>query len=289
PAAPEPAVVPPVGETVALAAAPVGPAAPAAPAAPTAPTAPGKGGGRRGVSWKTLLAVAAVMALGGTVGGLVLSNQLGKHDKSSTTGSSTPAAVPPATTAATTPDAPAAGAAASPSPDSGDASVAAPTDSSGASQSPVSAPTKPGSYTAGLNQVALAIPPFTSFSDAYKIDLAQGTVVPPGTNTKWDLSIADTFQQLNGNSSDDMPKFATTGEDGSDFAVITGASVSPDQCATAISTHPDSDLTFGHVTAGRLLCIRDRTTNAIAIAAIQTANQQNGSVQLTLSTWQPTS
>ncbi|MFE6869108.1 serine/threonine-protein kinase [Kitasatospora sp. NPDC057692] len=234
---------------------------------------------RGGVSWKVLLTVALVMALGGTVGGVALS-KMGKDDDTQSSAQSAPsatqpAAAPPATTpaaAATTPSA-AAG-----SPTSAPV-VASPSKS--ATAGGVTAPARPVGYQPVIDKKALAIPGAEYSSEAYRIDLTAGTVVPRGGDLKWGLGLS----RESTSSGSRADSFESAGDNKSDFAVITDAAVTPEQCVAAIDSRPDTDLTFNRVTPGRLLCIRDRTTRNIAIAAVEVADPTTGAAKVTLSTW----
>ncbi|WP_329567565.1 serine/threonine-protein kinase [Kitasatospora sp. NBC_01266] len=237
---------------------------------------------RKGVSWKALLAVAVVMALGGTLAGVLLSDQSGKSvAKSGAAG--TPQQQPPATAPAggTAPgDAPSAGATAPGSTASDTASA----DGAASPVSGVSATAAAGGYTPLVSKIELDIPPSEYASYAYRVDLVGGKLIASATNPTWALSLTN-----DGNGGSQADAFSGAGDDPSDFAVITDPTVTPAQCNSAIDTRPDSDLSFSHVSAGRLLCIRDRTSHAIAIAAVESANAQTGEVKLSLTTWQGTS
>ncbi|MFI6152355.1 protein kinase [Kitasatospora sp. NPDC051170] len=226
-----------------------------------------------GVSWKVLLVVALVMAIGGTAGGVALMKKLddGKKDSGSSAQapSTTPAANPPAPT----------GGDASPSsgPVSNAPATAAPSKSP---RSTVSAPSRPTGYTPALSKVSLAIPGANDSSDAYRIDLESGKVVPRQTKLKWGFGVGK--KDCCGGKADTFYGF---GDDASDFALITDATVTPEQCQTAIDSRPDTDLSFNRVTAGRLLCIRDRVTRNISVAAIDSVDTTSGGVTVTVSTW----
>ncbi|MCX4746786.1 serine/threonine protein kinase [Kitasatospora sp. NBC_01287] len=260
-----------------------------APAAAPPPPPPAK---RKGVSWKTLLTVAVVMALGGALGGVLLT----RNDKSnSADGSSsgrtssqapatspTPAVLPPPSApGSASPDTAGPDAATPGTPGTtgttGSSAALAPTPVSG-----VSATAALGGYTPLVSKIELDIPATEYASNAYRVDLVNGKLVAPGTSLKWGLSLQNTG---NGGGSQ-ADSFGSDGDDASDFAVITDPAVTPAQCDAAIDTHPDSDLSFNHASAGRLLCIRDRTTHAIGIAAVETANAQTGEVKLSVNTWQ---
>ncbi|MQS13993.1 protein kinase [Streptomyces kaniharaensis] len=231
-----------------------------------------------GVSWKALLVVALVMAIGGTAGGVFLMKKLndGKSSSSNTAAtqsvSQSPAPLP--TQGAVT--APATGS----SPSAGNSPVTVPTGRPSTPGATVSAPARPTGYTPALDKVSLSIPGAEYSSDAYKIDLTAGKVVPRGNDLKWGFGVGKA--QCCGGRAD---SFAPYGNDASDFAVISEASVTPEQCASAIDSRPDTDLSFNRVTAGRLLCIRDRVTQNIAVAAVEVADASTGAAKVTISTW----
>ncbi len=253
---------------------PPGPVVTDAPA--SAPEPKRKGG----VSWKVLLTVALVMAVGGTAGGVVLMAKFKDDDKKnssqasqgSTQSASPPAgAVPPA--AATTPsETP------TPTPTSTKSSGGVTTTPSSPGNG-VTAPARPTGYAPLLEKKPLSIPGTEAYYDSYRIDLDGGTVVPRGTDLKWGLGLNATGSSSKANA------FVTAGDNKSDFAVITEAALTPDQCAAAIDTRPDTDLSFNRVSPGRLLCIRDRVTRNIAIGVIEVADVSTGAVKLTVSTW----
>ncbi|MFI9275626.1 serine/threonine-protein kinase [Kitasatospora sp. NPDC052896] len=235
-----------------------------------------------GVSWKTLLTIAVVVALGGSLAGVLLT----RNDKSTTSGGT--AAQAPA--AAKSPVAPTtAPATASTSASAGAASAGA-SSASGAPSAPGSvgggsAPATAGSYTPLVSKVELNIPASLYATEAYQVDLVGGKTAPAVTTPKWGLAL--THQSPTGGASADS--FGAAGFDLSDFAVLTDPSSTPAQCNAAIDTQPEANVGFAQVNGGRLLCIRDRTTNSIAIATIETADVQTGEVKLSLSTWQVSS
>ena len=273
------APVPPAPPTVPLRAQPPSfdtpPPGPVVTAAAPAPEAEAKR--RGGVSWKVLVTVALVMAVGGTAGGVVLMKKLddgGKGSSSSSNsatrqggGSSSPNPAPAldGTSPAPTTSAPGVPVSAAPS-KSGPGTV--------------SAPARPVGYTLVLDKKALSIPAAEYSSDAYRIDLNAGTVVPhSGSDLKWGLGVTNTGSGSKANS------FESAGDEKSDFAVITESTVTAEQCAAAIDSRPDTDLTYNRVAPGRLLCIRDRESRNIAIAAITAADPTTGAASVTVSTW----
>ncbi|WP_380285440.1 serine/threonine-protein kinase [Kitasatospora purpeofusca] len=231
---------------------------------------------RGGVSWKVLLTVALVMALGGTAGGAALS-RMGKDDTKQSAGS-TPVATQPAAPPATTPPAAATTPSAADTPTPTPVS-AAPSRSTAAGG--VTAPARPTGYQPVIEKKSLSIPAAEYSSETYRIDLTAGTVVPRGGELKWGLGLS----RETTSSGSRADSFESVGDNKSDFAVITEAAVTPDQCTVAIDSRPDTDLTFNRVTPGRLLCIRDRTTRNIAIAAVEVADPTTGAAKVTLSTW----
>ncbi len=162
---------------------------------------------------------------------------------------------------------------------SGSSSGAVTSAPSASSGTGVTAPARPTGYSPLLAQKPLSIPGTDAYYDSYRIDLDAGTVVPRGTDLKWGLGLNATGSSSKANS------FVTAGDNKSDFAVITESTVTPDQCAVAIDSRPDTDLSFNRVSPGRLLCIRDRVTRNIAVAVVEVADVTTGAVKLTVSTW----
>ncbi|MGW3072777.1 protein kinase domain-containing protein [Kitasatospora sp. NPDC001132] len=245
------------------------PPGPALTADPAPAAAPEPGPGRKGgVSWKVLLTVALVMAVGGTAGGVVLMKKLDD-------GKASDAKPAPAVTVTQGPDPtrPASSPSASASTDPVTASSPKP------GQSTVSAPARPTGYSPMLDKKSLAIPSADYSSDAYRIDLDSGTVVPRSTDLKWGFGVT------NNSSGSKANAFASYGDNKSDFAVITEPSVTAEQCAAAIDSRPDTDLSYNRVAPGRLLCVRDRVTRNIAIVAIEQADPTSGAAKVTVSTW----
>ncbi|MFB6891241.1 serine/threonine-protein kinase [Kitasatospora sp. NPDC056327] len=236
-----------------------------------------------GVSWKVLLTVALVMAVGGTAGGVALMARFkDKDDTRANSAQQQPNTVPGqgvTTPAATTPPA-AVPPAVTPTPTPTSAPVSAVPSRSTAAGG-VTAPARPTGYQPVIDKKALAIPAAEYSSEAYRIDLTAGTVVPRGSDLKWGLGLG----RESTSSGSRADSFAGTGDNKSDFAVITEAAVTPDQCAAAIDSRPDTDLTFNRVTPGRLLCIRDRLTRNIAVAAVEVADPATGAAKVVLSTW----
>ncbi|MFJ6381881.1 protein kinase [Kitasatospora sp. NPDC092039] len=226
-----------------------------------------------GVSWKVLLTVALVMAVGGTAGGVVLVKKLDDGDKkghsSAQNNAATGGPAAPTPTPTQTPAGPSASATSGP--------VSASTPKPG--QSTVSAPARPTGYSPMLDKKSLAIPSAEYSSDAYRIDLDSGTVVPRSTDLKWGFGVT------NNSSGSKANAFSSYGDNKSDFAVITEPSVTAEQCTAAIDSRPDTDLSYNRVAPGRLLCVRDRVTRNIAVLVIEQADPTTGAAKVTVSTW----
>ncbi|MER7769370.1 protein kinase [Kitasatospora sp. NPDC096140] len=225
-----------------------------------------------GVSWKVLLTVALVMAVGGTAGGVVLMKKLddGKKKDSAavSSGPSTPNPAPVQTESS------------SPGPSSTYTNAPVTAAPSKSPQGTVSAPARPTGYSLMLDKKSLAIPGADYSSDSYRIDLDAGTVVPRSNDIKWGLGVSNV-----GGAGSKANSFTSYGDNKSDFAVITEPSVTAEQCAAAIDSRPDTDLSYNRVAPGRLLCVRDRVTHNIAIAAIDQADPTTGAAKVTVSTW----
>ncbi|MFI8453855.1 protein kinase [Kitasatospora sp. NPDC085464] len=221
-----------------------------------------------GVSWKVLLTVALVMAVGGTAGGVVLMKKLddGKKKDSAavSSGPSTPnpaAATPKSTPTGTSGTS---GDDASPSP--------TPTKSSGstdASKSPTAGATVPRNsvYTVVYQDTELYA---TSYS--YSFDLSGGKVVPDSTSPTWAL---------------DPTSIGTFDLDSNSDAYISRENtLTPQSCSAAIDREPTKDLKFDDLPPGRLFCLRNRKNGGVVIAkVIEQGNKNSGAVKLSLSYW----
>ncbi|GHF44931.1 hypothetical protein GCM10018790_23380 [Kitasatospora xanthocidica] len=228
-----------------------------------------------GVSWKVLLTVALVMAVGGTAGGVVLMKKLNDDKKKDSSNAAPATGGPAASKPAAAPTE-----TSSPSPSSTFTNSPVTAGPSQSASGAVSAPARPTGYTLLLDKKALSIPAADYSSDAYRIDLVNGTVVPRSSSgLKWGLGVTNNGAGLKANA------FESSGDERSDFAVITDSTVTAEQCAAAIDSRPDTDLSYNRVAPGRLLCIRDRVSRNIAIAAISTADATTGAASLTVSTW----
>ncbi|MFC9326569.1 serine/threonine-protein kinase [Kitasatospora sp. NPDC057015] len=210
---------------------------------------------RRGVSWKVLLTVALVMAVGGTAGGIVLVKQLDKgKDKgvNSAAGGSSPTAGPSSPQAAPTPSASAPSDSPSPS-----RSTAA-----GASKSPSAAASTPRGaavYTAVYQDRELGTPDYN-----YGYDLAEGKVVNSSANPSWELETGSSSFQWNG----------------TDAYITPDAQLTPEQCSAAIDRQPTGSLRYDALPPGRIFCLRHRASGSIVIAKVLTQGNSSGATKL---------
>jgi hypothetical protein len=217
-----------------------------------------------GVSWKVLLTVALVMAIGGTAGGVVLMKKMddGKANKSAADNSpqvvtsNGPASPKPTPTGASDDEV-------SSSP------TASPSKSSGASKSPSAGSTVPRNsvYTVVYQDTELYA---TSYS--YSFDLSAGKVVPDSNNPTWALDPT-------GMGSFDL-------DSNSDAYISRDNTLTPQTCSAAIDREPTKDLKFDDLPPGRLFCLRNRKNGGIVIAkVIEQGNKSTGAVKLSLSYW----
>ncbi|MFD0275473.1 protein kinase [Kitasatospora sp. NPDC127111] len=218
---------------------------------------------RKGVSWKVLLTVALVMAVGGTAGGVVLVKQLDKNDKSA--GHSSAQQNAPQSTGQPAPTQ--SSAASSPTTDDSPTPTASPTKSSGSSKSPSAGATVPRStvYTPVYENTELFA---TSYS--YSFDLAGGKVVADSTYPSWALDPSSGgYFDLDSNS---------------DAFISRDNTLTPQACAAAIDREPTKQLKFDDLPPGRLFCLRNRNNGGVVIAkVIEQGSKGTGAVKLSLS------
>ncbi|MEV0535002.1 serine/threonine-protein kinase [Kitasatospora sp. NPDC050463] len=211
---------------------------------------------RKGVSWKVLLTVALVMAVGGTAGGIVLVKQLDKKsdDKSSSASSGGPAPAPTSPQPTPTQSQSAAAPIDSPSP--------SPSKST-SSKSPSAGPTtpRPAVYTAVYQDRELGTP-----DSNYSYDLADGKVVNSSANPAWELNT--------GYSSFDWS--------GADAYITPEAQLTPEQCSAAIDRQPVGALKYDALPPGRLFCLRHRASGSIVVAKVLTQGNSSGLTKLSL-------
>ncbi|MGW4892214.1 serine/threonine-protein kinase [Kitasatospora sp. NPDC004240] len=219
---------------------------------------------RRGVSWKVLLSVALVMALGGTVGGVVLMKQLGDGDKKDdkpaaasspqTTGQASQSAQP-----APTPSQSSSSADGGSSPS---AAATSPKSSKSATPSPGSTLRTP-KYTVVYTDKALRAP-----STSYSFDLNTGNVVSDSVSVSWKLE--PSYNSFDWTS-------------GSDAYISHEATLTPEQCSSAIDQAPAADLRYDELPQGKVFCLRNRANLNIVIGKVlEQGNSSTGAVGLSL-------
>jgi len=209
---------------------------------------------RKGVSWRTLLTVALAMALAGTVGGVVLVNQLGKDDKGANSGAvagGTSSGNPSDRARPSEEDSPAQDAA-SPSPSESESEAATDAPSGTAA---------PAKYTAVYTGTELSSP-----DNSYDFDIKAGKVIPQDTG-KWYL----------GHGSND---FQIPSE--SDAYIAHGGRLTPAECSAAIDLQPVKELKFDDLPPGRAFCVRSRNTHDIAIVRVIAVTNNNGPVRISM-------
>ncbi|MGW6918556.1 protein kinase domain-containing protein [Kitasatospora sp. NPDC054939] len=215
---------------------------------------------RRGVSWKVLLSVALVMALGGTVGGVVLMKKMDKDEKKADSPVATAPAQSGPTQAAQTPQpAPTAStppAAATTTPSSPKSTAATP--GGGVTSTPRAA-----KYTAVYTDKDLTAP-----STSYSFDLTAGKIVADTVTTAWELEP--------GYSSFDWTS-------GSDAYIAREPSLTPEQCSASVDQSPAADLRYDELPQGKIFCLRNRVNFNVVIAKVlEQGNSSSGSVRLSL-------
>ncbi|MEU8921290.1 protein kinase [Kitasatospora sp. NPDC048545] len=244
---------------------PPGPVVTAHPVAAVPEPEPARKGG---VSWKVLLTVALVMAVGGTAGGVVLMKKLDDGKKKDTAAASTSAGSPTAVNPApTTPrSTPTEADDDSPSPTPGTTKNSGAT---GSSKSPSAGATVPRNsvYTVVYQDTELFA---TSYS--YSFDLSGGKVVPDNTYPSWALDPTSS-------GSFDL-------DSNSDAYISRDNVLTPQSCSAAIDREPTKSLKFDDLPPGRLFCLRNRNNGGVVIAkVIEQGNKSSGAVKLSLSYW----
>lgn len=217
---------------------------------------------RKGVSWKALLTVALVMALGGTVGGVVLMNKLGDKGGSSNTasqggsGAASAGDRSPSPKAATLSSQDQAGAVTPPS-----ASAKAKA-SAGATGDASASPSRPPRYTMVYENRELSSP-----DSSHSFDLANGNVVPDSASPTWALSPSyDDFDWSSGTS---------------DVYITREQSLAPEACSAAIDQHPAADLKYDDLPPGRIFCLRNRANGGVVVGkVVEQGNKSTGAVKV---------
>ncbi|MEV4615387.1 serine/threonine-protein kinase [Kitasatospora sp. NPDC049258] len=258
PTAPVPGPAPTVLQQPSFDTPPPGPVVPAAGPPAAEPR-------RKGVSWKVLLTVALVMALGGTAGGVVLTNQLGKKDSGSGAQAQGGSAAKPSDSG--TPD------------EGGDSAVSQ--DDASPSPSPSARPRSSASSgaVAGAGSAAPSGPPkytmvyqdreLSSPDSSHSFDLANGNVVPDSATPTWALSPSyESFDWSSGSS---------------DVYITREQALTPEQCSAAIDQHPAADLKYDDLPPGRIFCLRNRANGGVVVGkVVEQGNKSTGAVKISL-------
>ncbi|WP_371479576.1 protein kinase [Kitasatospora sp. NBC_00315] len=220
---------------------------------------------RKGVSWKVLLTVALVMAVGGTAGGVALVKQMDKGSgPSDTAGGAGPQSTASSPAASPAEHSPAALPADDGSPSADDAvasddASASPGPAAGGSASP-----RKGHYTAVYTDKEGVAP-----SSSYNFDLLTGKVVSSEVSLSWDLS--PSYSHFNWPS-------------GTDAYIARAATLSPEECSAAIDQEPVADLKYDDLPQGKYFCLRNRSNlNVVIVKVLEQGNTSSGAVKLSLS------
>ena len=211
---------------------------------------------RRGVSWKVLLTVALVMAVGGTAGGVVLVKQMDKGGSTGAGGSPSAAADSPQAAPSKVPST-------TPSPSASSEPAESPSPSrSTASKSPsATATSRPAVFTAVYQDRELGTPDYN-----YSYDLAEGKIVNSSASTAWELETG----------------YSNFDWNGADAYITTEAQLTPEQCSAAIDRQPAGALKYDALPPGRLFCLRHRASGSIVIAKVLTQGNSNGMTKLSV-------
>ncbi|MFD5468800.1 protein kinase [Kitasatospora sp. NPDC127059] len=210
-----------------------------------------------GVSWKVLLTVALVMAVGGTVGGVVLVKKLDDGKKPAAATTPAPAVSVPQTSQPLPPTA-------SPRPTTSSGSqTGSPTGSPSATTTPnpaMSATASQVRYTPVYENRDLSAP-----SHNYYFDLIAGKVT--SASGAWGMS--PSYDDFNWSDADPY--------------ISQASSLTPEECSAAIDKEPTANLKYSDLPPGRLFCLRHRANGNIVIAKVVEINGSAGSAKLTLS------
>ncbi|MFJ6212972.1 protein kinase [Streptomyces sp. NPDC092296] len=227
---------------------------------------------RRGVSAKVLLTVAAVTALAGIVGGVALSRHFDRsddrtptagerHGTSPTPGASTRQSAPPADPTADPTTDPATDAPADPVTDatpSDDGQDGGSPDDDRTGDSPAAAvPT----YTAVYKGRTLSVPDYNHY-----FDLKTGKVVPE--SGEWTLG------------TNSQPGFELP--DNTDAYITKQPTLTPEQCSSAIDREPVGAVDFEDTPAGRLFCLRSRSTGDVSVVKVLQTSSDDYSARITV-------
>ncbi|MET8700012.1 serine/threonine-protein kinase [Kitasatospora sp. NPDC004723] len=213
-----------------------------------------------GVSWKVLLTVALVMALGGTAGGVVLMSKFGgKNDDKRSTAADTPGSSQPAAPPATTP----AGAPAASTPPATGGDPAPTAAASPSKSSPTASATRPAKYVEVYKDQVLSIPP----SANYEFDLKNGKVVPAGT-ADWKVGTLGAEFRLS--------------EKSDAYVAKDNSPLTPESCAAGIDREPAADFKFDNLPADRQFCVRQRASGSIVVLKVVKLGDSDGAATCSL-------
>ncbi|MFB7612951.1 protein kinase [Kitasatospora sp. NPDC056181] len=220
---------------------------------------------RKGVSWKVLLSVALVMAVGGTVGGVVLVKQLDdkKGDDKANTAQQSPANQPQPAPTQSTPATTAPSQTEEPSPSPTAATSTGSTKSASPTSSPTSPAARPPKYVEVYKDQVLTIPPNAN----YEFDLKNGKVVPTGT-ADWKVGTYGAEFRLSDKSDAYIAK---------DNSPIT-----PESCANGIDREPAANFKFDNLPVDRQFCVRQRASGSIVVLKVVKLGAVDGTATCSL-------
>ncbi|WP_245204471.1 protein kinase [Kitasatospora sp. RG8] len=220
---------------------------------------------RKGVSWKVLLSVALVMAVGGTVGGVVLVKQLDdkKGDDKANTAQQSPANQPQPAPTQSTPATTAPSQTEEPSPSPAAATSTGSTKSASPTSSPTSPAARPPKYVEVYKDQVLTIPPNAN----YEFDLKNGKVVPTGT-ADWKVGTYGAEFRLSDKSDAYIAK---------DNSPIT-----PESCANGIDREPAANFKFDNLPVDRQFCVRQRASGSIVVLKVVKLGAVDGTATCSL-------
>ncbi|GJF32195.1 hypothetical protein KNE206_48950 [Kitasatospora sp. NE20-6] len=200
---------------------------------------------RGGVSWRTVLGIAAATAAAGTLAGVLLTSG---DTEGGTAGQRHPAAQGTAPGGGTGTGA------------GTDKTPAASRESAGAGGSATAAPG--GTYTELYRDRELASPDYT-----YVFDLANGKVVSSSTSPAWALE--PTYGHF-------------TWSSGSDVYFDKQPQLTPAACTGGIEQQPLTELKYDDLPAGRLFCVRNRESGDVVIAKVVEQGRASGAARVSL-------
>ncbi|MFI9361339.1 protein kinase [Kitasatospora sp. NPDC053057] len=212
---------------------------------------------RGGVSWKALLTVALVMAVGGTAGGVVLMKKL--DDGKKPAASTTPAPVQ----TVTLPPGPQSAQPTVPAPTQAAATTPATPSSSSTGGTASPAANRPVKYTVVYQDQVLSIPP----SGNYQFDLQNGKVVPDNT-VQWTVGTSGAEFRISSETDAFIAKDASP--------------LTPEQCAAGIDREPAAQFKFENIPVERSFCVRARASRSIVVLKVLKLGSNDGSATCAL-------